>query len=48
MKPLNFKRKTIVAGSGSYRPHQPFKQEREAFTIPLQRGTMWVELSSGR
>ena len=37
-----------IAGVGSYRPRQPFKQEREALVIPLQRSTTWVELSSGR
>ncbi len=45
---LRIEQPAQVAGSGSYRPRQPFQQEREAFTIPLKQGTTWVELSSGR
>ena len=49
---LRIEQPAQVAGSGSYQLHQmarqQFKQEREAFVIPLRRGTTLVELSSDR
>ena len=45
---LRIEQPAKIAGVGSYRPSQPFKQEREAFTIPLKTGTTWVELSNSR
>jgi hypothetical protein len=43
---LRIEQPAQVTGSGSYRLRQPFKQEREAFTIPLRRGTTRVELNN--
>ncbi len=34
-----------VAGVGAYRPKPQLSAEREAFNVPLERGTTWVELS---
>ncbi len=45
---LRIEQPAKIAGVGSYQPSQSFKQEREAFTIPLKTGTTWVELSNGR
>jgi hypothetical protein len=34
-----------VAGVGTYRPKSTLKAERDAFTVPLKKGTTWVELA---
>jgi hypothetical protein len=35
-----------AAGVGTYHPGQPFKKERDAYSIPLKDGTTWVELTA--
>ena len=45
---LHVEQPAKLTGVGRYRPRQEFKQEREAFVIPLQRGTTRVELGDGR
>ena len=45
---LRIEQPAKLAGVGSYQPSQPFKQEREAFAIPLKSGMTWVELSNSR
>ena len=45
---LRIEQPAKVAGTGSYQPSQSFKQERDAFVIPLKQGTTLVELSNGK
>jgi hypothetical protein len=45
---LRIEQPAKIAGVGGYRLREPFKQEREAFVIPLKQGMTWVELSSDR
>jgi hypothetical protein len=37
-----------VQGVGTYRPVKPLKSEREAYVVPLAKGTTWVELIDQR
>jgi hypothetical protein len=37
-----------TAGTGTYRPSGQFTLEREAFTVPLEAKTTWVELTDAR
>ena len=45
---LRIEQPARLAGVSAYRPRRPLNQEREAFVIPLQAGTTWVELSANR
>jgi hypothetical protein len=33
-----------IAGVGLYHPQSPFTKERDAYPIPLNRTTTWIEL----
>jgi len=45
---LHIEQPAQVAGSDNYRPRQPFKQERGAYTILLKRSTTWIDLTQRR
>ena len=45
---LRIEQPAKIAGVGSYQPGAEFKQEREAFVIPLKPGTTQIELKSER
>jgi hypothetical protein len=33
-----------LSGAGMYHPAKPLKEERQAYTVPLDKGTTWIEL----
>ena len=43
---LRIEQPAKVKGIGMYHPNQPLKSERDAYVVPLQKLTTWVELSS--
>ncbi|MFZ0815315.1 MAG: DUF5695 domain-containing protein [Candidatus Sulfotelmatobacter sp.] len=43
---LRIEQPAKVGGIGTYQPVSPFKSERNAYIVPLQKETTWVELST--
>ena len=41
---LRVEQPSKVAGVGTYQPTKPLKSERQAYVVPLEKGTTWVEL----
>ncbi len=45
---LRIEQPAKLSGVGNYRLREPYKNEREAYTIPLKSNTTWIELTEGR
>jgi len=44
---LRIEQPAQVSGVGTYRPASPLKSQRNAYVVPLEKGTTWVELNTG-
>jgi Family of unknown function (DUF5695) len=44
---LRIEQPAKVSGVGHYRPTSPLQSQRDAYVVPLQKGTTWLELNAG-
>jgi hypothetical protein len=47
MARLRLEQPAKLQGVGTYRPTKPLKLERDAYVVPLEKGTAWVALTPG-